>query len=49
MHKLIEVGRRCGVEMKVEKSMAARISRYLSTVKIILDRKQVKTVEYSNV
>jgi hypothetical protein len=46
---LIEVGRRCGVEMNVEKTMAARISRHLSPAKIILDQKQVENAEYANI
>jgi len=44
----IEVGRRCGVEM-TGKNMAARISRHLSPVKIILDEKQVESAEYANI
>jgi hypothetical protein len=48
-HMLIEVGRRCGVEMNVEKTKAARISRHLSPVKTILDKKQVENAEYANI
>jgi hypothetical protein len=46
--RLIEIGRRCGMEMNVEKSKVMRISRQPSPMKIMIDKKQLKNVEYFN-
>ena len=35
--------------MNVEKTMAARISRHLSPVKIVVNQKQVENAEYLNI
>ena len=43
--KLIEPGRCYGMEMNVEKTKVMRISRQLSPVTIMIDRKQLENVE----
>jgi hypothetical protein len=45
---LIEMGRRCGLEMNVEKSKVMRISRQPFPIKIKIDQKQLENVEYFN-
>jgi hypothetical protein len=46
--RLIEIGRRYGMEMNVEKTKAMRISRQPSPIKIMIDQKQLENVEYFN-
>jgi hypothetical protein len=46
--RLIEIGRRYGMEMNVEKTKVMRISRQPSPIKIMIDQKQLKNVEYFN-
>jgi hypothetical protein len=49
IYRLIEIARCYGMEMKVEKKkMLMRISRESSPVKIMIDQKQMETVEYFN-
>jgi len=43
--KLIEIGRRYGMEMKVEKTKVMKISIQPSPVTIIIDQKQLENVE----
>ena len=45
---LIEIGKCCWLEMNVDKTKVMRISRPPSPVRIILDQKQLETVEYFN-
>jgi hypothetical protein len=47
--RVIEIGRRYGVEMNVEKTKIMRISRQPYPIKIMIDQKQLKNVEYSNI
>jgi hypothetical protein len=44
--KLIEIGRCYGMEMNVEKTKVMRISKQPSPVTIMIDQKQLETVEY---
>jgi hypothetical protein len=46
--RLIEIGRRYGMEMNADKPKVVRISRQLSPIKIRLDQKQLENVEYFN-
>jgi hypothetical protein len=46
--KLIEIGRRYGMEMNVEKTKVMRISRQPSSIQIMIDQKQLENVEYFN-
>ena len=46
--RLIDIGRCCGMEMKVEKCKVMRISRQTSHFNIVIDLKQLKNVEYFN-
>jgi hypothetical protein len=46
--KLIEVGRRYGMEINVEKTKAMRISRQPTTLQIKIDKNPVENVEESN-
>jgi hypothetical protein len=46
--RLIEIGRRYGMEMNVEKTKVMRSSRQPSPMKIMIDRKQLENVEYFN-
>jgi hypothetical protein len=46
--RLIEIGRRYGMEMNVEKTKVMRISRQPSPIKIMIDQKQLENVEYFN-
>jgi hypothetical protein len=46
--RLIEIGRRYGMEMNVEKTKVMRISRQSSPIKIMIDQKQLENVEYFN-
>jgi hypothetical protein len=48
MDRLIEIGRRYGMEMNVENPKIMRISRQPSPVKIRIDKKQLENVEYFN-
>jgi hypothetical protein len=43
---LTEIGRRYGMEMNVERTKVMRISRQLSPIKIMTDKKQWENVEY---
>jgi hypothetical protein len=43
--RLIEIGRRYGMEMNVEKTNVMRISRPKSPIKITMHQKQLKNVE----
>jgi len=43
--KVIEIGRRCGKEMNVEKPKVMRISRLTFPVKIMIHQKQLENVE----
>jgi hypothetical protein len=44
-NKLIEIGRNCGMKMNVEKTKVMRISRQPFPVKLMIDQKQLETVE----
>jgi hypothetical protein len=44
--RLIEIGRRYGMEMNVEKTKVMRISKQPSPMKIMIDQKQLENVEY---
>jgi hypothetical protein len=46
--RLIEIGRRYRMEMKVERNKVMRISRQPSPTQIMVDQKQPKNVEYFN-
>jgi hypothetical protein len=46
--RLIEIGRRYGMEINVEKTKVMRISRQPSPMKIMIDQKQLENVEYFN-
>jgi hypothetical protein len=46
--RLSETGRRCGMEMNVERTKVMRISRQPSTVEIMVDEKQLENAEYFN-
>jgi hypothetical protein len=46
--RLIEIGRRYGMEMNVEKTKVMRISRQPYPIKIMIDQKQLENVEYFN-
>jgi hypothetical protein len=46
--RLIETGRRYGMEMNVEKTKVMRISRQPSPIKIMIEQKQLENVEYFN-
>jgi hypothetical protein len=46
--RLIEIGRRYGMEMNVEKTKVMRISRQPSAMEIMIDQKQLENVEYFN-
>jgi hypothetical protein len=46
--RLIEIGRRYGMEMDVEKTKVMRISRQPAPMKIMIDQKQVENAEYFN-
>jgi hypothetical protein len=46
--RLIETGRRYGMEMNVERIKVLRISRQPSPIKIMIDQKQLENVEYFN-
>jgi hypothetical protein len=48
LDRLIEIGRRYGMEMNVEKTKVTRISRQPSPIKIMIDQKQLQNVEYFN-
>jgi hypothetical protein len=43
--KLIEIGRRYGIELNVEKTKVMRISRQPFPVKVMIDQKQLENVE----
>jgi hypothetical protein len=45
---LIEIGRRYGMEMNVEKAKVMRISRQTSPIQIVIDQKQLENLEYFN-
>jgi hypothetical protein len=45
IYNLIEIGRRYGMEMNVEKTKVMRISSQPSPVTIMIDQKQLKNVE----
>jgi hypothetical protein len=42
--RLTEIGRCCGMEINVEKTMVMRISRQPSTIQIMIDQKQPENV-----
>jgi hypothetical protein len=44
--RLIEIGRRYGMEMSVENTKVMRISRQPAPMKIMIDQKQLENVEY---
>jgi hypothetical protein len=44
--RLIEIGRRYGMEMNVKKTKVMSISRQPSPIKIMIDQKQLENVEY---
>jgi Tfp pilus assembly major pilin PilA len=46
--RLIEFGRRCGMEMNVEKTKVMRILKQTSPIKIMIDQKLLENVEYFN-
>jgi ribulose kinase len=46
--RVIEIGRRYGMEMNVEKPKVMRISRQPSPIRIMIDQKQLEIVEYFN-
>jgi hypothetical protein len=46
--RLIEIGRRYGMEMNVGKAKVMRISRQPAQMKIMIDQKQLENVEYFN-
>jgi hypothetical protein len=46
--RLIEIGRRYGMEMNGEKTKVMRISRQPSPIKIMIDQMQLDNVEYFN-
>jgi hypothetical protein len=46
--RLIEIGRRCGMEVNVEKTKVMRISRQPYPITIMRDQKQLENVEYFN-
>ena len=46
--RLMEIGRRYGMEMNVENTKVMRISRQPSAVEIVIDQKQLESVEYFN-
>jgi hypothetical protein len=46
--RLIESGRRYGMEMNVENTKIMRISRQPYPIKIMIDQKQLEKVEYFN-
>jgi hypothetical protein len=48
INRLIEIGRRYGMEMNVEKTKVLRISRQPSPIKVMTDQKQLENVEYFN-
>jgi hypothetical protein len=48
VYRLIEIGRRYGMEMNVEKTKVMRIPRQPSRIKIMIDQKQLENVEYFN-
>jgi hypothetical protein len=46
--RLIEIGRRYGMEMNVEKTKVMKISRQPYTIQIMTDQKQLENVKYFN-
>jgi hypothetical protein len=46
--RLIEIGRRYGMEMNVGKTKVTKVSRQPSPMKIMIDQKQLENVEYFN-
>jgi hypothetical protein len=46
--RLIEIGRRYGMEMNVGKAKVMKISRQPSPMRIMIDQKQLENVEYFN-
>jgi hypothetical protein len=46
--RLIEIGRRYGMEMNVGKTKVMKISRQPATMKIMIDDEQLENVEYFN-
>jgi hypothetical protein len=48
IHKLIEVGRGYGMEIRVERTKTMRISRQPSPLQIKIDKKLVENVEEFN-
>jgi hypothetical protein len=46
--RLIEIGRRYGMEMNVGKTKVIKISRQPSPMKIMIDQKQLENMEYFN-
>jgi hypothetical protein len=44
--RLIEIGRRYGMEINVEKTNVMRISRQPYSIKIMINQKQLENVEY---
>jgi hypothetical protein len=46
--RLVEIGRRYGMEMNVEKNKVMRISRQPSPIQIMINQKQLENVEYFN-
>jgi hypothetical protein len=46
--RIIEIGRRYGMEMNVEKTKVMKISRQPSPMKIMIHQKQLENVEYFN-
>jgi hypothetical protein len=46
--RLVEIGRRYGMEMNVGKTEVMRISRQPYPIKIVIDQKQLENVEYFN-
>ena len=48
INRLIEIGRRYGMETNVIKTKVMRISRQPYPIKILIDQKQLENVEYCN-
>jgi hypothetical protein len=46
--RIIEIGRRYGMEMNVEKTKVMRISGQLYPIKIMIDQKHLENAEYLN-
>jgi hypothetical protein len=48
IYRLIEIGRRYGMKMNVDKTKVMRISRQPSPIKIMIGQKQLENMEYFN-